>query len=41
VSQIPEGLAGAPSDVDPSRADTSAWLDRVPVIQEFRRLVPR
>jgi hypothetical protein len=40
VSQIPEGFAGAPSEVDPSRADTSAWLDQVPVIQEFRRLVP-
>ncbi|UCE85091.1 MAG: hypothetical protein JSU66_12135 [Deltaproteobacteria bacterium] len=39
VSQIPEGFAGAPSDVDPSRADASAWLDRLPVIREFRRTV--
>ncbi len=37
VSQIPKGFAGAQSEVDPSRADTSAWLDRVPVIQAFRR----
>ncbi len=35
-SQIPPGFAGAPSDVDPSRADASAWLDRLPVIREFR-----
>jgi len=41
VSQIPEGFAGAPSEVDPSRADTSAWLDQVPVIREFRRRVLR
>ncbi len=40
-SQIPEGFAGEPSVVDPSRADTSAWLDRVPVIREFRRKVLR
>jgi hypothetical protein len=37
VSQIPEGFAGAPSAVDPSRADTSAWLDQVPVLREFRK----
>ena len=39
VSQIPEGYAGEPSDVDDSRADASAWLDRLPVIREFRRVV--
>jgi len=38
-SQIPPGFAGAVSDVDPSRADASPWLDRVPVIREFRRKV--
>jgi hypothetical protein len=38
-SQIPEGFAGKASVVDPSRADASAWLDRVPVIREFRRRV--
>jgi len=38
-SQIPAGFAGAPSEVDPHRADASAWLDRLPVIREFRRRV--
>jgi len=38
-SQIPEGYAGEASAVDPSRADASAWLDRVPVIRDFRRRV--
>jgi len=36
-SQIPTGFAGAASEVDPSRADASAWLDRLPVIREFRK----
>jgi hypothetical protein len=39
VSQIPEGFAGAASEVDPSRADASRWLDRLPVIREFRRKI--
>jgi len=39
VSQIPEGFAGERSDVDPSRADASPWLNRLPVIREFRRKV--
>jgi hypothetical protein len=38
-TQIPKGFAGAPSEVDPHRADASAWLDRLPVIREFRRKV--
>lgn len=38
-TQIPEGFAGAPSAEDPNRADASAWLDRLPVVQEFRRRV--
>jgi hypothetical protein len=38
-SQIPEGFAGPPSDVDPARADASPWLERLPVIQEFRKRV--
>ncbi len=37
--QIPAGFEGAPSAVDPQRSDTSPWLDRVPVIREFRRRV--
>ncbi len=39
LSQIPEGFAGAVSPVDPWRADASAWLERLPVIQAFRRRV--
>ncbi len=36
-SQIPEGFAGELSEHDSDRADASAWLDSIPVIQEFRR----
>ncbi len=39
VSQIPKGHAGETSGIDASRADASPWLDRVPVIQRFRREV--
>jgi hypothetical protein len=39
-SQIPKGFAGAPSEVDPTRADASPWLERLPVIREFRRRIP-
>lgn len=38
-SQIPEGFAGGPSDLDPARVDASAWTGRLPVIQRFRREV--
>lgn len=38
-SQIPEGFAGEPSDLDPARVDASAWTDRLPVIRSFRRRV--
>ena len=37
-TQIPEGFVGAQSDVDPMRADASPWLEKLPVIREFRRL---
>lgn len=40
-SQIPEGYAGEYGPHDPSRADASPWLDRMPVIREFRRKVLR
>ena len=40
-SQIPQGFAGAASDVDPSRADASPWLEKLPVIQAFRATVLR
>ncbi|MEL6200691.1 MAG: hypothetical protein AAFR09_10905, partial [Pseudomonadota bacterium] len=36
-SQIPEGFAGAASAIDASRADTSPWNERMPVVQDFRR----
>ena len=36
VSQIPAGYVGAPSEVDPSRADASAWLNELPIVQSFR-----
>ncbi|HTF34206.1 MAG TPA: hypothetical protein VK714_10975 [Myxococcota bacterium] len=38
-SQIPEGFAGKISTVDPARADASPWLERLPIIQEFRRAI--
>ena len=39
-TQIPKGFAGPPSEADPTRADASPWLERLPVIQEFRRRIP-
>src|SRR5262245_15524050 len=39
-TQIPRGFAGARSEVDETRADASPWLERLPVIQEFRRRIP-
>jgi hypothetical protein len=39
-SQIPEGFAGEASEVDGSRADASRWIEALPVIQEFRRMIP-
>ncbi|MBK6660994.1 MAG: hypothetical protein IPG43_23950 [Proteobacteria bacterium] len=39
VSQIPAGYVGAANPVDPCRADASRWLDALPVIKEFRRVV--
>ena len=41
MSQIPEGFAGAPSKVDPSRGDASRWLDMLPVVERFRKTVLR
>ncbi len=40
-SQIPEGFAGEPSDLDPARLDASAWIERLPAIRQFRRQVLR
>ena len=39
MSQIPPGFAGPVSPDDAFRADASRWLDRLPVIAEFRRRV--
>lgn len=39
--QVPATFEGTPSVIDPNRVDTSAWLDRVPVIQAFRRALAR
>ncbi|HKC51901.1 MAG TPA: hypothetical protein VKF60_13980 [Myxococcota bacterium] len=39
MSQIPPGFAGPVSPADAFRADASAWLDRLPVIAEFRERV--
>lgn len=41
LDQIPHGFVGERSEKDPSRADASPWLDRLPVIREFRRSVLR
>jgi hypothetical protein len=38
-SQIPDGFAGEPSKLDPARLDASAWIERLPVIREFRKRV--
>ncbi len=40
-TQIPLGFAGPASEIDPARADASPWLDRLPVVREFRRKVLR
>ncbi|CAG0952686.1 hypothetical protein MYXO_00295 [Myxococcaceae bacterium] len=38
-SQIPEGFAGDQSVVDPNRADAGPWLEALPVVREFRRVL--
>ena len=38
-SQIPAGWAGPASEFDDARADASPWLDRIPIIEEFRKKV--
>jgi hypothetical protein len=39
IDQIPPGFAGAVSEHDESRSDASPWIDRLPVVREFRRKV--
>ena len=41
VSQIPPGFVGAQADFDPTRADASAWLDRLPIVKKFRQTLLR
>lgn len=38
-TQIPEGFAGDPSEIDPARSDASLWNEQLPMIQRFRREV--
>jgi hypothetical protein len=38
-SQIPEGFAGRIGDPDSERADASPWIERLPIVREFRRVV--
>ncbi len=38
-SQIPEGFAGPLHPADDTRADASAWLDRLPMLGDVRRVV--
>ena len=40
-SQIPSGFAGRPSRVDPTRADASSWIEKLPVVEAFRRAIAR
>jgi len=40
-SQIPEGYAGPSSRIDSTRASAAPWLEKLPVIGEFRRKVLR
>jgi hypothetical protein len=39
LDQIPPGYAGERHPRDPSRADASPWLERLPVIRAFRQAV--
>ncbi len=38
-SQIPAGYVGKLHEADDTRADASAWIEALPIIQEFRRCV--
>lgn len=38
-SQIPAGFVGAPSEIDPHRADASPWTEALPIVRAFRRRV--
>ncbi|MEM7453988.1 MAG: hypothetical protein AAF456_06485 [Planctomycetota bacterium] len=40
-SQIPEGFAGEACPYDDAKADASPWLNRIPLIREFKRKVLR
>lgn len=38
-SQIPEGYVGEICEKDPARADSSPWLEALPVVQQFRKAI--
>jgi hypothetical protein len=38
-TQIPDGFAGDPSEIDPARSDASPWNEKLPMIRRFRREV--
>ena len=38
-SQIPQGFVGEACPVDDAKADASPWLNKLPIVQEFRRRV--
>lgn len=38
-SQIPDGFAGAECEMDDAKADASPWLEKIPIIQQFRKQV--
>ncbi|TFH23134.1 MAG: hypothetical protein E4H03_06870 [Myxococcales bacterium] len=38
-SQIPKGFVAGPCPNDDTRADAAPWLDALPIIRDFRRLV--
>ena len=40
-SQIPVGFAGSCCEHDDQKADASPWLDRIPIIRQFREQVVR
>ena len=40
-SQIPKGFVGDGSPIDPDKADASPWLNQIPVIRQFRKIVLR
>lgn len=38
-SQIPKGFVGHASEIDPDRSDASPWIEKMPVIKNFRKAI--